>query len=153
MKKYNAAFVFGLLALGLMLFDGFAGMQVFNNLASISAHYKQTFSTMYDEPLAELQQHNETPSPPPPSPIITLPNGTHLLYFYGSMTLNFNIATSGVIINNAEYAREVVFWTSVENIFETARDIYEAMIMISAALLVVFSLLGFKFLRPLPKVM
>lgn len=151
MKEYNAALVFGLLVLCLMLLDGFTGIWVFNNLASMSAHYKQTFATMYSESLAEQQQQNATPPPPL---IITLPNGTHLLNFYSSMTLNFNIATSGVTINNAEYAREVVFWASVENIFETARDIYETMIMISAALLVVFSLLGlFKFSRPLPKAM
>jgi hypothetical protein len=153
MKKYKAAFVFGLLALTLMLLDGFTGMWVFNNLASMSAHYKQTFATMYNETLTEIQRQNGTPPPPPPLLIITLPNGTHLLNLNGGVTLGFSNAMSGAIINNAEYAREVAFWASAENTFETARDIYSAMVAMSVVILVVFSLLGFKFLRPLPKPM
>jgi len=130
-----------MLLLTYSLIGSVAVNRVFSSLAQLTANYRQELEfnheTYEDNEKQRLAQ--QQPSPNASVEIIEGPNGTKIMYIKCTMTVTVQQTMGGEIFDYNAYIRQLIMWKTLQNTFETLRDIGAAM---AETIICIFVFLG-----------
>ena len=123
------------LALVFLLLENIAGACVFDTLSEFCANYRHELEfaaseqTKPSEPVSKCNVR-----------VIEGPNGTKNVYVKCEASIRVEVQASGEVFDYSAYIRHVILWKTLENIFNTIRDIHKMMFETTVCIFCVFSL-------------
>lgn len=123
------------LVLVLSLIENITVACVFDILSEVCANYRHELEFTASEPTK--------PSKPVSNGnvrIVEGPNGTKNVYVECSASVNLEVRASGEYFDYSAYLRHVMYWKTLENIFNMVRDIHKILFETTVCIFCVFSL-------------
>jgi hypothetical protein len=126
-----------LLSLIVLLIESYAGSYTFNILSNASGDYRSNLEFLHNE-------QNESTKVAENNDVLIMrieegPNGTKNAYVEAGASLKLQVDATGETFDFSAYTVHITFWSFMENIFNTMRDVQELMFETTLCIFIMFS--------------